>query len=110
MQDGAPPHFALNVKQFLNEEFPNGWIGRGGPIAWPPRSPDLTPMDYFIWGYWKELVYKVRINDIDQLKERILMTTQDIRVKLREINVTDGLVRRLRECQRQNGGYVEPKL
>ena len=49
-QDGAPAHFALDVREYLNNIFPNGWIGRGGPVQWPPRSPDLTPMDFFIWG------------------------------------------------------------
>ena len=37
-QDGAPPHFALHVGDHLNECFPQQWIGRGGPTAWPPRS------------------------------------------------------------------------
>jgi hypothetical protein len=56
-QDGATPHWALNVREFLNEKFPNRWIGRGGPIPWPPRSPDITPMDFFLWGYVKDRVF-----------------------------------------------------
>lgn len=44
--DGAPAHFATAVRQHLNENYPQ-WIGRGGPVAWPPRSPDLTPLDFF---------------------------------------------------------------
>jgi hypothetical protein len=40
------------------------WIGRGGSITWPPRSPDLTPLDFFLWGYAKNIVYQVKINDI----------------------------------------------
>lgn len=39
-QDGAPPHFEIHVRQYLNEKFGERWIGRGGPVAWPPRSPD----------------------------------------------------------------------
>ncbi|PNF27274.1 hypothetical protein B7P43_G05160, partial [Cryptotermes secundus] len=31
-------------------------IGRGGPVTWSPRSPDLTPLDYFLWGYVKNSV------------------------------------------------------
>jgi len=46
MQDGAPPHWSLRVRQYLNEHY-NPWIGRGGQIAWPARSPDLTPCDFF---------------------------------------------------------------
>lgn len=45
--DGAPAHFDRRVTQFLNESFPNRWIGRGGPISWPARSPDLNPLDFF---------------------------------------------------------------
>jgi hypothetical protein len=40
------------------------WIDRSGPIAWPPRSPDLTPLDFFLWGYVKNIVYQVKINDL----------------------------------------------
>ena len=36
MQDGAPPHFSCFVTDVLNERFPDAWIGRGGPIPWPP--------------------------------------------------------------------------
>ena len=43
-QDGAPAHNA----QYLNEMFPNQWIGSNGPIAWPARSPDFNPLDFFL--------------------------------------------------------------
>ena len=46
-QDGAPPHYALRVRGYLNGVFPQRWFGRRGSIEWPPRSPDLTPMDFF---------------------------------------------------------------
>lgn len=63
MQDGAPPHYAAAVRNFLNQEYPNAWIGRGGPIAWPPRSPDLNACDYFLWGHMKDIIYKEVIDD-----------------------------------------------
>ena len=53
--DGAPPHYTIRVREFLNEIFPNRWLGRGGPVVWPPRSPDLTPLDYYLWGHMKTL-------------------------------------------------------
>ena len=46
----CPFHWALTVRESLNNSFPQRWIGRDGPIAWPPRSPDLTPLDFFFWG------------------------------------------------------------
>ncbi|XP_044265289.1 uncharacterized protein LOC123011749 [Tribolium madens] len=47
MQDGAPPHYARVVTNWLNNHFLEKWIGRQGPVAWPPRSPDLNPCDFF---------------------------------------------------------------
>lgn len=55
--DGAPAHFARAVREALNMEYPGRWIGRGGARAWPPRSPDITPMDFYLWGHVKSLVY-----------------------------------------------------
>lgn len=40
-QDGPPPHFGLQVRQFLNHTFPGKWIGRRGTTEWPPRSPPI---------------------------------------------------------------------
>ncbi|KAG8235951.1 hypothetical protein J437_LFUL016273 [Ladona fulva] len=56
-QNGAHPHFHNEVKSFFNEHLPQPWIGCKGPIEWPPRSPDLMPMDFFLWGYEKDNVY-----------------------------------------------------
>jgi len=44
--DGAPPHYTRHVRDYLNESFLNRWLGRGGTVSWPPKSPDLTPHDY----------------------------------------------------------------
>jgi len=59
-QDGAPPHFG--GLEWLGENFPDRWMGRGtrrhpAPFPWPPRSPDLTWMDFFLWGYLKQRLY-----------------------------------------------------
>jgi hypothetical protein len=72
-QDGAPPHFARNVRAYLDRAFQHQWIGREGPVNWPPRSPDLTPLDFFLWGYIKSIVYTTRPLNRDDLRERILV-------------------------------------
>ena len=48
--DGCPAHFARVARDVMDEKFPNRWIGRGGPVRWPARSLDLTPLDYFLWS------------------------------------------------------------
>ncbi|GBM55221.1 hypothetical protein AVEN_158109-1 [Araneus ventricosus] len=50
-QDGVPPHWSLEVRKVLDEKFLRRWIGRGGPIPWPTKSPDITPLDFFLWRY-----------------------------------------------------------
>jgi hypothetical protein len=55
----------------LNEKFDNRWIGRGGEISWAPRSPDMTPLDFFLWGHIKTNIYKTNVRDLDDLKSRI---------------------------------------
>ena len=47
MQDGAPAHRAHTAIQYLNEQFPQKWIGRNSLFKWPARSTDLNPVDYF---------------------------------------------------------------
>lgn len=75
MQDGAPPHWARRVRNWLNEKLPTKWMGRGteedSNITWPPRSPDLTPCDFFLWGFIKSRVYQTDPININELKERI---------------------------------------
>ena len=68
--DGAPPHYALCSRQVINEIFNERWIGRGGPVAWPPRSPDITSPDYFLWGFVEERVMAVAPTTPDDMKYR----------------------------------------
>ena len=68
-QDGAPPHYDVNVRVFLDNQFDGRWIGR--PIELPLRSPDLTPLDFFLWGHLKSRVYMNRPDNLDDLKARI---------------------------------------
>ena len=70
-QDGAPPHWGLRVRQFFNKTFSDRWIGRDGPISWPTRSPDITPQDFLLWGYVKDIMYRAKVQDITDLKQRI---------------------------------------
>ncbi|KFM70764.1 hypothetical protein X975_05074, partial [Stegodyphus mimosarum] len=58
-QDGAPPHWGTIVRSSLKDHFTGRLIGRGGPIPWPPRSPDITPLDFFLWGFVKLLNIKM---------------------------------------------------
>jgi hypothetical protein len=77
-RDGVPVHFAHTVRDCLNVNFPGSWIGRGGPITWPPCSPDLTPLNFLLWGYVKDKVYSQRVNRLDGLKGRMTAPTANV--------------------------------
>ena len=70
--DGAPSHYTRHVMQHLNDTFPNRWIGRGSTINWPPRSPDLSPLDFYLWGLMKSEVYRKKADTRDELLVNIL--------------------------------------
>ncbi|GFU35418.1 putative DD41D transposase [Trichonephila clavipes] len=55
-QDGATCHTARATIDLLKDTFGDHLISRFGPVNWPPRFCDLTPLDYFLWGYVKSLV------------------------------------------------------
>jgi hypothetical protein len=69
--NGAPPHFSSNVQGILNRMYPNRWIGRGDPPHCPARSPDLNPLDFFLLGYVKNVVYNNRPIHNEDLRNRL---------------------------------------
>jgi transposase len=73
MHDGAPSHFARAVRRHLTRRYGERWMGRGGPVPWPPRSPDLNPVDYCVWGHVKSLVYSYAsaVDTNEELQHRI---------------------------------------
>ncbi|KAL4092216.1 hypothetical protein QTP88_026754 [Uroleucon formosanum] len=76
-----------DIRQFLNAHYPQ-WIVLGGTIAWPPRSPDLTLLDFYFWGYMKQKVYAVVIESREQLLDRIDIAAEEIRQNYLEIQRT----------------------
>lgn len=111
-QDGAPPHWSLRVRQFLNTRLPGRWIGRSGRgddvlMPWPPRSPDLTPCDFFLWGFVKQQVYVPPLpRDIDELKARVTAVVGTINVEMLE-RVWQEMDYRLDVCRVTNGAHIE---
>uniref|UniRef100_A0A1B6L4Y9 DUF4817 domain-containing protein n=1 Tax=Graphocephala atropunctata TaxID=36148 RepID=A0A1B6L4Y9_9HEMI len=108
-QDGAPPHYGLIVRDFLNENF-NEWIGRRGTIEWPPRSPDITPMDFSVWGILKNEVYSVKIRNVEHLKERIQSEFENLQSRKICDKICESVLKRCNFCLEQHGGHFEHLL
>ncbi|ERL90160.1 hypothetical protein D910_07514 [Dendroctonus ponderosae] len=83
--DGAPAHFGQPVRNWLNQHFPSRWIGRGGPVNWPARSPDLYPLDYYLWGNLSNIIYATEVDSPEELLRRICAAGNQIKLTPFEI-------------------------
>ena len=106
--DGVPPHYTLHVRDYLNKSFPKRWLGRGGPVAWPPRSPELTPLDYYLWGHMKTLVYETKVDSRAALRDRIFAAAEHIGLRNLPNNIgsaTQSLLMRAENCIAAGGEH-----
>ncbi|GFX42942.1 DUF4817 domain-containing protein [Trichonephila clavipes] len=83
-QDSATCHTARATIDLLKDTFGDRLISRFGPVNWPPRSCDLTPLDYFLWSYVKSLVYADKPQMLDHLEDNICRVIADIRSQMLE--------------------------
>ncbi|GFX75531.1 hypothetical protein TNCV_4714381 [Trichonephila clavipes] len=78
-QDGATCHKARATIDLLKDTFGDRLISRFGPVNLPPR---LTPLDYFLRGYVKSLVYADKPQTLDHLESNIRRVIADIRPQM----------------------------
>lgn len=105
MQDGAGAHTALTVRAALNRRFPEQWIGLHGPVNWPPRSPDLTALDFFLWGTMRDILFREAPTTPENMRERIVASFTEVTARsLQQMR------RRIDLCIQENGGHIEHLL
>ncbi|GFW89302.1 transposable element Tc3 transposase [Trichonephila clavipes] len=107
-QDGATCHTARDTIDLLKNTFGDRLISRFGPVNWPPKSWDLTPPDYFLWGYVKSLVYTDKPQTLDHLEDNICCVIPDIRPQMLE-NVIENWTSRL-DYIRASRGSPTPEI
>lgn len=107
--DGAPAHSSRRACAVLNARFPDKWMGRGGPIIWPARSPDLNVLDYFVWGYIKDLIEHRRNDAEDDVRRAIIVAFNTITPEMAH-RATRDIVRRVELCSREQGRHFEQFL
>ncbi|GFQ83400.1 uncharacterized protein TNCT_269741 [Trichonephila clavata] len=103
-QDGAPPHYHRAVRSLLDGILPNRWIGRRGFVKYP--LPDLTPLDFFLWGYLRDKVYLQKPATVVQLRATIEHACTNIPRELFH-HVCYSIASRCQQCLEQNGHQFE---
>ena len=79
------------------------------PNLWPPNSPDLNPVDYKVWSTMQDRVYRAKVRDVDDLKQRLI----DVWDSLEQSIIDDAINQwrsRLHACVRAKGGHFEQSL
>ena len=109
MQDGAAPHTARVVLQWLRDHFDERVISRGTVNPWASHSPDLNPLDFHLWGYLKDKICGSNFQTIQELRAAVTANARAIPLEQVE-RVIDNFVKRLRACIARNGRHMEHVL
>ncbi|GFU79958.1 transposable element Tc3 transposase [Trichonephila clavipes] len=104
-QDGATCHTARATIDLLKDTFDDRLISLFGPVNRPPRCCDLTPLDYFLWGYVKSLVYADKPQTLDHLEDDIRRVIADIRPQILE-KVIENWMSRLDYIRASRGSHM----
>ncbi|GFU82637.1 putative transposable element [Trichonephila clavipes] len=104
-QDGATCHTARATIDLLKDTFGDRLISRFGLVNWPPRSCDLTSLDYFLWGYVNSLVYADKPQTLDHLEDSIRRVIADIRPQMLE-KVIENWTSRLDYIRDSRGSHM----
>jgi len=111
-QDGAPPHWHKEVREYLNENLPGRWVGSAEATdntfcSWPPRLPDLTVCDSFQWVFVKDNVYVPPLRKtLPELRERINTAIRNVTQDMLE-RVWREWEYRLDICRVTRGTHIE---
>jgi hypothetical protein len=77
MQDRTSPYFLPTVRYHLSHILGEEWVGRGGPVNRPAKSPN-NPVEFCQRKQLKPSVYSALINDLEVLQQRVENALQEI--------------------------------
>ncbi len=100
-QDNTRPYVSTNTMSFLRKFFISVCFP---PTCGPPRSPDLSLLDFFLWGYLKNCVYMTAPQNLKDLKGNIAREIENINQKTLK-HVFSNLMKRCRICKANSGGH-----
>ena len=103
---GATCHTGNDTIASLRKTFDENIISRNGSVNWPPRSCDLTPLDYFLWGYVKSLIYVDKPENIEALEANITRVIRGIPANMFE-KVVENWAHRMGNLRVSRGKHLK---
>ena len=112
-QDGAPSHRAVETQEWIEQNFPDfikvdsHW-GANPAVKgdWPPNSPDLNVMDYFVWPYLQSKACSKPHKSIEALKASLVKEWDEVPQEMIQ-KAIDNFPKRLKKCIDANGGHFD---
>jgi len=105
-QDRAPPHYQRDVRAFLDENLQGHWIGRRGTFEFAQCSPDLSPLDFYLWGTLKDGVYPKQPATLGDLHAEIRAACAAVPINT-FTEVAQSTARHCNRCLAANGNHFE---
>ncbi|GBN42518.1 hypothetical protein AVEN_208829-1 [Araneus ventricosus] len=91
--------------------YPARWIEHGRPVAWPSRSPNLNPLNFFLLGHMKSLMYETPVDSVEDVVARIIVTADKINTPPEIFErVHQSFLRRCELCNDKRGRHFEHLL
>ena len=106
-QDGATCHTSNASMREIESFFFKTELSQKN--VWPPRSPDLTPADFFLWGLLEGKVYKNTPRTIEQLKDATRQEIQAVNFDTLG-KVFQNLEKRIQVCLDVKGERFQHRL
>lgn len=106
-QDGAPPHNTNDVARYIYQIFNDRWFGNNGAHMWPPRSPDLTPLDFYLWGRVRNLLYHTPVTTKEDCIGRFRNIINNLSHEEVHRATHQGVEKRLHKCLEVEGHHFE---
>ena len=109
-QDGAPIQRANKEVKFLKSNYHHHWIGqKSGEKEWSPRSPDLSPLDFFFWSYVQSRLLEYSLETKTDLLNTLKLEIPRV-PKIMIVKSCSSLSNRCKECIFQNGGQIHGRV
>jgi hypothetical protein len=104
-QDGATCHTSGETIAVVRQQFDGRIISRNADVNWPPRSCDLTPLDFYLWGAVKDKCYVDNPETIEHLKANIEAAIAAIEPETIQ-NVLRNWTDRMAYCKASRGSHL----
>ena len=109
MQDGATCHCTERVLTWLHSKISARIISRRSAIPWPPQSPDLNPLDFWLWGYLGKMIFDANPQTVSNLMQTVENARGTI-TPAQVVKAATNFEKRSHICIQENAGHFQQLL